>query len=374
MPHRFKDNHYPRAITFFFRSKGLMALIYTLLFFYCMVVICRNKNWISLSIHYFKPILAWKLFPNLQTDNYSLPSEFLTELRNVVNHLKSYETHQIMLTIFNRKYFQLASNLYCSTTFIPDFPLQFHYFVATDELSYNRFLNFTNQVLFLDVSDKIRRLEHFDKIKLIIQYQLLIWNFESILLDADTLLFQNPQKLFDNNADIEVSADTCCDYVFDNRFNYQDFNIGFLKATPNEVTKKVYHDWIQTSFKNKSNNDQKVLQDLIFPYRKQMKGSNQSYSYPGLKRNLEIHFFHPLDFPNAGMLFLHNRFETERQARRLGFTKPFGIHLAWIKYKHKENILTANNFWFFNTTTFKCLMKRPRGAYFSNWNSNTTYV
>lgn len=301
---------------------------------------------------------------------YSFPQEFLANLRKQVdqapiNNISG--NRQVMFTMFNIKHLDLAMNLYCSSV-SAGVPANFHIFITLDKDAFEAMKSFVTdrEVVFMDVADRKYEYEQFCKVKLFMQYQLLLWGVEATICDDDLVIIKNPMNIFETNTShFEVSTESIR-YEFDPTYDFDEFNVGFMRAIPSETTIRLYKKWLAAAVPNSSEIDQKVLHAILRPVRRHI-GVNQYQYYnlasiTGVRETLVIRFYDPLDVVNGGV-FHWNKNDARAAARRRKIAEPYVVHLAWITQLQKRPVLTRHRLWFYN---MKC-GERPAGAAFEEW-------
>lgn len=301
---------------------------------------------------------------------YSFPDGFLNELRVLVDKApvnKATGNKQVMFTMFNFQHLDLAKNLYCSSI-SAGVPANFHIFITLDKHSFTKMKDFVTdrQVLHLDISDRRYTYEQFCKVKLFMQYQLLLWSVESTICDDDLVIIKNPlDGLFEmNTSHFEVSTEGVI-FDFNMNYNFDEFNVGFMRAIPTETTIRLYKKWLIKAVPDKEL-DQKVLHAMLLPVRRH-DGVNRYQSYDlrritGISEKLVIRFYDPLDVVHGGVFHM-SMAACNAAAQQRGIESPYVVHLAWIQPIDKKSVFSQHQLWFYHN--LKCEV--APGASFPGW-------
>ena len=312
---------------------------------------------------------------DIPMNKYILPDEFLKQLKIAVKYApcnQKQKRKRIVMTVFSAAHKWIVSNLLCSIVHIKNYSQNYHIFISYDKEGFdylNQFrrklipFNYTlpqNRILLLNVSKRHFEYEQYTNMKSILQYQLALWNVESIVIDSDIVLFKDFNPIFDDTCDITITAENCCKFKFDHNFNYYEFNIGFSRFIPSPEVRFVFRQWIRNLIPT-HRLDQKVLQVFVAPHKrtKNVDGTNiHYYKFDEIELPISIKFIHPLDFLNGGMIKLaykRTKFEMKNQNK----TDPYGIHFAWIRQKDKIPFMMEHNFWYFDHTKGQCKVNPP---------------
>ena len=323
-------------------------------------------------------IKSWKKI-NLDMDLYSLPKKFLNDLREALRYSPCVDTNKrrVIITLFSEEHKYLAGNLVCSMAHIKNFQKHYHILISCDEESYEYMQNLRNelesmnyvmlpeQIIRLNVDSRQFTYEQYCKMKIIIQYQLLLWDVETVVLDSDIVLFKDIEPIFEEKCDLTFASESCCDFNFDKNFNYTFFNVGFNRVIPNRETALIFNQWLYRAIPD-PDLDQTVLQNFLSPHRittNSIGKDIQLYQFKEFERLITIKFIHPLDFRNGGMLNLRFH-ETIREARRQNKQIPYGLHLAWINEPNKELTLDMHDLWFLDRNNDRCFSEPPKDSHF----------
>lgn len=95
-------------------------------------------------------------------------------------------------------------------------PRNYHVIIALDEPAYKAMKDIGAQVVYLEsnfTSTAVNNrhiVDYYDilKMKPTILHQLLLWDAEAILVDADVVFLENPLSIFNDEADFEVQCDS----------------------------------------------------------------------------------------------------------------------------------------------------------------------
>jgi hypothetical protein len=308
----------------------------------------RPRNSSSISQSFINRLPA--LFPPEFGKYYSLPREFLSKLDQLASHApsNSHSGHrQLIFTVFDSNHLFLAENLFCSSVASGVGP-DLHIFIALDRESFSEMKSFNREVILFDVSKRGFQYEQFCKIKLVIQYHLLLMNVEATICDDDAVFLKNPVALFGNWADFEVAAESN-DRYFSETFNFDIMNVGFLRVIPSQISILMYHKWLTLAIPDSLRLDQNVLSGLLLAVR--IRGTfeaNQLFDVTRLlkcKEILKVRWFDPLEVTNGKVYHLEHEV-TRPVARARGIGKPFIVHLSWIPPAEKNQVLTKWKLWF----------------------------
>ena len=318
---------------------------------------------------------AWEGF-NIPMDKYVLPDDFLEKMKKVIEYspcsIKT-KKKRVILTLFSSHHSFIVANLLCSIVHLKNYSQNYHLFISYDYEGYNFLKHFSkklqsfnfslaeDRIIWLNVDERKFGYEEYTKMKSIIQYQLALWNVESVIVDSDVVLFRDISPIFEDNFDITIAAENCCLFKLDKTFNFDEFNIGLNRFIPSPETLFVFREWFNKSIPSPEI-DQKILQYLLSPHRIPHNSSEnniQYYKFNEFERLLSVKFIHPLDFLNGGMILLQ-LYRTKLEMKRQNKTNPYGIHFAWIVDSQKIPFMKQHNFWYFDDQKEQCLANPPK--------------
>jgi hypothetical protein len=286
---------------------------------------------------------------------FSVPPSFLTTLLTAVNSAPTNPKtgqKQIIFTVFDHSHIALAQNLYCSSIASGLDPT-FHLFIALDKRAHNEMAPLNSRVLLLDISSRDFRYEQFCKFKLVIQYHLLLLNIDTTICDDDAVFLRNPRPLFADNVHFQVASEGA-DRRFTVTFDHLQFNVGFLRVVPSELTVALYNRWLRVAIPDSERLDQAVIAQMISPYRLSVQeGPVQSYDMRQVvnrAETLRVMWFDPLYVVN-GLVYYIEPLVTKMTAQERGIKQPYLFHLAWIQPAEKRVVLVAKDLWFVDEGT-----------------------
>jgi hypothetical protein len=301
---------------------------------------------------------------------YRLPQSFTdslhTSLLNAPVDLKTGKK-QIMFTIFNSAHQQLAKNLLCSSR-AALIPSGFHIFIALDFDAYSEFESLTSSVYFLNLSEPRSHYERCCKLKLIILYQFLLWNVDTVICDDDIVFIRSPLDLFGAAAHLEVASESS-EADFSSDFDYSQLNVGFFRVIPCELTVLLINHWIGVLIPDPHALDQNVLAAMINPLK--IGGPSDGiqeydlHSIISTTEHLIVRWFDLLAIVN-GLIFHQTGDRTALTARERGFSKPYAIHLAFIKSDEKVPVFAEHGLWFVSNGVCR---KHPKGLEMVSWST-----
>jgi hypothetical protein len=226
--------------------------------------------------------------------------------------------------------------------------------------------NLRPDVILFDCTGRSFAYEQYCKIKLVIQYQFLLWNVETTICDDDVVFLKNPLELFASNSHIEVASE-CGATEFSASFDFANVNVGFFRVIPSSLSLRLYNKWLHKAIPNSIEIDQNVLAQLIASLRREESNTGvQRYdvkSLLGSREDLVVRWYDPLDVVN-GLVFHQQGIETSFIARTRGIKKPYLVHLSWIPQEQKISVFSLHELWFVDSG--KC-GKTPAGTKMEDW-------
>ena len=280
---------------------------------------------------------------------YGLTGDFVSQLRAAVERSPINPVtgnHQMMFSLFNEKHLVMAKNLHCSSI-SAGMPAGFHVFIALDVPSYRSFQEIEPSVMLFDTAARNYGYEQCCKIRLFIQYQLLLWSVEAVICDDDLVFLRNPMSLFKTDVDFQFASE-CPSPTFDSKYLYNEFNAGFVHVRPSEVSVLLYEQWILRTVRDHKRLDQTVLQHMMRPLKISCRFELQTYQIErliGRPAIVVFRYIHPCDIVNGGVLMLRwNDFRKELAARN--WTQPYAVHLAWVSQQQKMPTLKRYGLFF----------------------------
>jgi hypothetical protein len=252
-----------------------------------------------------------------------------------------------MITLFDLSHVNFASNLFCSSMAVGVSP-SFHIFISLGRKAYNRMVTLNPNVLLFDIGSREFQYEQFCKFKLVVQYSILLMNIDTTICDDDIAFFKNPTELLVDGIDIQVGSEAG-DRTFGSTFDHTQFNVGFFRVVPSELTVALYNKWLRTAIPDSTTSDQAVFAQMITPY-KHPGGTGPIQTYDlmpllGMRNTLRVMWFDPLAVVNGRVYYLEPE-ETAVVARQLRITQPYVFHMSWIKPEMKQVALYAKDLWF----------------------------
>lgn len=276
---------------------------------------------------------------------FGLPADFIANLKVAVQ--KSPENpktgnRMIMFTIFDIHHLSFALNLLCSSR-ASGLPPNYHIFIAMDERAHTAMKQHCPNVILCDVSDRKYEYEQFCKVKLFIQYQLLLWKVESVICDDDLVILENPMKLFREDSHFEFATECQC-AAFGPGYNYDKFNVGFMRVIPTKSSILTYEYWIKSAIPNHFLIDQDVFQEIMKPLKITNDSDIQVYKLP-TNDHVVFRYYDPTDVMNGGLL-QQNWTSMTQQIQKRRLQRPFVVHAAWVTGSEKYSFLNSMGLWF----------------------------
>jgi hypothetical protein len=292
---------------------------------------------------------------------YSVPPAFLSVLESAAQTAPvNPRTGQkrLIFTVFDSSHISFAQNLYCSSMAVGIDP-NLHRFIALDKAAQREMVGLNPHVLLLDVAKRNFGYEQFCKFKLVLQYHFLLLNVETIICDDDLVFLRHPLPLFLDTCHFQVASEGA-DRRFTPTFDHMQFNVGFLRVVPCELTISLYNRWLRTAIPDSQRLDQAVIAQMISPFRMStQEGPVQTYDMKeviGRAEILRVAWFDPLSVVN-GLVYYIEPFVTKMVAQERQIKQPYVVHLAWIQAAEKRSVLVAKDLWFVNDG--KCIPNKP---------------
>jgi hypothetical protein len=282
----------------------------------------------------------------------------------------------LMFTLFNVKHVFLARNLLCSSM-AAGLPHNYHIFIGLDRLAVQEMRSMNISALLLDVSDRNFEYYGFCKLKAHVQYRLLMWNVETTVCDDDIVFLKDPRALFREESDYEVSDEIRVFNFTSGDYRYDDFNVGFMRVLPSELSIQVYQKWLIAVVLVTGIIDQTIFHRVLGPYRdRSIRAQIQQYNMTGLLANddpvptrlLKIRWFDPLDVHIGGAM-LDGRQRAREAALRRGVLEPYVVHFACIGPDGKRPFAEETGLWFLEKGEMKC--KVPSKRFFDSWKTKS---
>jgi hypothetical protein len=253
---------------------------------------------------------------------------------------------RLMFTIFDSAHIALAMNLYCSSAAV-GLDRAFHLFIALDARAHRAMRAVNPAAVLLDVEARAFRYEQFCKFKLVVHYHLLLLGVDTTICDDDAVFLRSPLELLADGVDVQVASEGG-DRDFGPAFDHLQFNVGFLRVVPSELTIELYNRWLREAIPDSHRLDQAVLAQLLAPYRlARQPGPTQSYQMRellGRDALLRVMWFDPLAVAN-GLVYYMESALTRPFAVLRGIVQPHVVHLAWIQQEDKMAVLKAKELW-----------------------------
>ena len=276
---------------------------------------------------------------------YHLPEEFKAALKAAADKAPVNPrtgNRMIMFTIFNHNHANFAHNLLCSSAAV-GVPTNFHIFIAMDAKSFQRFKELRRDVLFFDASKRNFQYEQFCKVKLFIQYQLLLWRVESVICDDDIVFLKNPLDIFREESHFEFATE-CIAAKFGPGYDYDKFNVGLMRVIPTRSSILVYERWMREAIPNWRVIDQDIFQEVMRPLRVINKTNIQVYRLPSMEF-VVFRYYDPLDVMNGGLI-RQNFMQLIHEVQLKQVTKPFAVHASWVPQDQKRVFMDDQRLWF----------------------------
>jgi hypothetical protein len=184
---------------------------------------------------------------------------------------------------------------------------------------------------------------------MVIQYQLLLMNVETIVCYDDIVFFKSPIPLLKNDTDFQLQSEGD-DRQFSERFEYEKLNVGFFQVIPSELAIRFVHHWTNATIRQTRLLEQYLLGEMIEPYRNKDRTGlpRQVYDITSFvhvsNATLSVTWFDPLDVP-TGKLFHWEKEATMKVARVRNITRPYVFHAAWLMTDQKPVAFAQNNVW-----------------------------
>lgn len=276
---------------------------------------------------------------------YWLPVDFEVALKSAAKKSpvnSKTGNHILMFTIFDCRQAELAANLLCSSRAV-GVPANLHVFIALDKQAQEKLLPHCPNVLLCDVSGRGYKYDEFCRLKMFVQYRLLLWGVETVVCDDDVVILRNPIELFRQQSHFELSTE-CQAAAFGASYSYDRFNVGFMRAIPTVASISAYEYWIRSAVPTHTVLEQDVIQRVMKPLKISGNSNIQKYRLPTGQR-VVFRYYEPTDVVNGGLL-RDNRLALVRHLRRRGSEKPFVVHEAWIGPAQKIPFLKSMGLWF----------------------------
>jgi hypothetical protein len=306
---------------------------------------------------------------------YSLPDEFLRKLRNAVDMApinKRTGRKAIMFTIFNLDHVSQAKNLLCSSIQV-GLPRNYHVFIGLDSFAIVEMRKMGINPILFDVSDRKYGYYEICKLKGHIHIRLLLWNVETTVCDTDIVFLKDPRRLFKERSHFEVGDENAVFNWSLSHYNYDNFNVGFMRVLPSVMSIQVYQKWAFALRQVDGMLDQMVLHGLLAPYRKQsIKGPLQFYDIrnligrdkPAPNETFKIRWYGQLRVHNGGSMWM-----TVDQARdaaiKKGVNMPHVVHFCFMPPADKRPFAENAGLWFLEWGEQSCRI--PDMRFFKPW-------
>lgn len=278
-------------------------------------------------------------------ETYGLPTEFLVQLKAAAEKSPVNEktgNHLVIFTLFNDGHFGLALNLLCSSR-AAGVPSNMHLFIALDKQAREKMLPHYPNVMLLDISGRGYKYHQFCRVKMFVHYQLLLWGIEAVVCDDDLVILRNPLELFREQSHFELSTECRC-AAFGPGYDYNKFNIGFMRVIPTVTSILTYEYWIKVAVPRHKILEQDVIQWFMKPLKVSGNSDIQEYRLP-TGDHVVFRYFEPTDVMNGGLIRT-NWTAMVREVRRRGVEKPYVVHAAWIQPRQKYSFLKSMGLWF----------------------------
>lgn len=314
---------------------------------------------------------------------WKLPQEFLQQLWCFVENSPTNEKtgrYEVIFTVTNYGQVHFAKNWYCSLS-STDFNKKSIIIIAVDEKSYLELRSMNIPVIMLQsnfTSDcvnnqKIILFYELVKLRPTILHQLLLWNVETIMSDADIVFFSNPNVLFTKEADFEVQSDSKVFYNYDiykeyfnNTKDYKwSVNLGFYKVYPTKEVLDIIQVWFPLMYNSPKLVDQKAFRNSLKLNRYIVNSLDGLISYSKKDKSMiKIRIIDPMLAVNAGGIYQDGKRDWKAEAARRNLTHPILCHFFHLgSNKAKYELMRKNNQIFFKGS--KCI--RPTGNIFPAW-------
>jgi hypothetical protein len=298
---------------------------------------------------------TWPDFPQIDP----LPDAFLQELYGAAERGEVCDVaiRHVMFTVTDPFSFSLTANLFCSAA-AASIPKREHLFVALDEKSHKRLSQLgANVLLFEDGTNR-------PYLKFLIQYQLLLWNFESTLCDPDTIFLGRIAEIGTSWSHV-VAASTGTSTEFNSRFDYTAFDLGFMRVSPAHITLQVYSAWLKTLTEATGEGPATILRKMIGPRRLRDRGGGGEQVYDLASRDvrsseLRVTWLDPLEVVNC--LLLDQRMSAMRAAAKARkMDHPTVVRLTGIGPADKQMVIQARDLLFYDGS--RCVPRRARQGF-----------
>ena len=309
---------------------------------------------------------------------WNLPSDFLQELWEFVQKSpKNVRTnrHQIMFTVTNQGQVNFTQNWFCSLSRTNQKPYSF-VIICLDDESYSEMKAFNAPVILLRSNFTKKSVNNYQivdfydivKIRPTILHQLLMWNCETVLSDADIVFFSDPWELFTGNEDFQAQSDSKVYY------NYEPYakktplfwngNLGFYKVIPSVNVLKVMKDWLVRAYKTPKLVDQKALKEVLTNNPIACNYDQGIISRSDEYGDIKIRILDPMLAVNAGGIYLEGKDDWKKEAQRRNIKIPILCHFFHLgRASEKLRLMQDNNQWFVKNN--KCV--KPHGNPFPAW-------
>lgn len=290
--------------------------------------------------------------------------------------------HFLFFSVANQGMINFVLNSLCSLS-MTGIPNNYRITVALDQESYDAVNNIGQNVLLLEsnyVKQAVNNRKLIDfynivKVRPTILHQLLLWNVEAILVDADTVFLENPLDLFNDEADFEVQSDSRIWY----KIPYQempvpwDVNLGYYKLHPTPTVMKLIPLWFEKMYTSPKIQDQSALRKVLKPYPTSWLNNETiivdtskllGNDYP----NLTLRYLDPILITNAGGLYQEKGPEWRKEALMNNITRPKMIHFFHLGFIRQKVGLINDQHLIYYDKHRQCLTKEPDGAtHFKAW-------
>lgn len=321
---------------------------------------------------------------NVSYSKWELPHDFLQELYCFVTNSPTNEKshrHEVIFTVTNHGQIHFAKNWYCSLI-STGFNKNSIIIIAVDKKSYTELRQMNIPSIYLPsnfTSDcvnnqKIILFYEIVKLRPTILHQLLLWDVETILSDADIVFFKNPNELFNRKTDFEVQSDSKFFYNYDIYHEYTNntseykwaVNLGFYKVYPTEEVLKIIQIWFPLMYNSPKLVDQKAFRNSLKLNRIIMNTEDGLVSVSkNSNSKIYIHVLDPMLAVNAGGIYQDGKINWRSEAKRRNLTEPVLCHYFHLgSNKAKYSLMIQNNQIFFKGN--QCII--PKGNTFPAWN------
>ena len=370
---------FEHKVPFVFRktSKSKSRFLKRLLF---IIIFCFVSSFLFLTYNSSIPSNYPTTNPAHINDSYinwSIPDSTKTQLWNFLQKApqnKETGRQYIYISLANFGAAEFLINCLCSMQKV-GIPKTHRISIALDQETFDAISAIGEHVILLPspFSSKLVNNHHYVefcnvvKFKVIILYQLLLWNIEPIFFDADIVFMDNPISIFRNDIDFQVQYDSKTSFRLP---SYEipvpwEVNLGFFKILPTPAVLKfmpIYCEYLLRSPKNRMQSSFRKV--LITSPAKWLNNDTITMD----TSSLTMRFFDPMLVTNPGAVFFDSRHNVTREAWRRNLTRPYIIHLFHLGENAYKKLTLKRKLLIFYDDNLKCRAKAPEGfIQFSTW-------